>query len=137
MLRWRFVSSWHPLGAAPLPPIPLQLGWGLLSLSKGWILMLSLLAGAIHTHGNEPEPTKTCPSLILGSEDGVIFYSQMEVEVFRKGWLLWETTGFLKNPGERNLFCGSKFSTLILTTPPTNPKKIATVRKQTGPTFSH
>lgn len=71
--------SWS--STIPSNPSPARLGW--LSLSKGWILMLSLLAGAIHTHGNEPDPTKTCPSLILGPEDGD-FYSQMEIEAFRQ-----------------------------------------------------
>lgn len=109
-------SSWS--STTPSNPSPAQLG--LLSLSKGWILMLSFLAGAVHTHGNEPEPTKTWPSLILGSEDGD-FYPQMAIEAFRKGWLLWENNRLFEESGERNLFWRLEILGANFNNPPNQP----------------
>lgn len=112
---WRgsdLLSAWHPLWAAQGHTVPsncFSARLGLLSLSEGRIPMISSpprQAGGIWAHGNEPNPTETCPSTALGSE-GCDFYSQMETG-FRAGWkgrALWKTTGFLKNK-VKGPFCG-------------------------------
>lgn len=80
------LAAWHPLWAAWEHAIPSDCfsAWlGLVSLSEGWISMLFPPAGAIQTRRNKPDPTKTCPCAALGSE-GCDFYSQMEIEAFRR-----------------------------------------------------